>query len=651
MRTGIMTITAKGVGYLKNPLFEEDWEIAPELLNCALHGDEVEADEYPRSAGNTFANSMSSKTQAKVLGVTKRAKTHFVGTIEEDNGKAFLVPDDKRMYVDLLIQKEETMGATHGTKVFVEMKPWTDSKQNPQGVVKKIIGEKGNNDAEMESIVLERGFDTDFPPEVLHEAHLTELNERAILPHEVAKRRDMRGTFTATIDPFDAKDFDDALSIKKINDDLYEIGIHIADVSHYVREGTSLDKEARKRAFSVYLVDRTIPMLPHVLSNDVCSLNPHEDKLTFSAVFEMTVKGEIKNKWFGRTVIHSDKRFSYEEAQDVLNNKGNGEGAEFFEKMNWFNTIAYALRDEKTKNGAIDFETTEIKFKLDETGKPIEVIKKERLDTHRLVEEFMLLANREVAEFIFRGVENNNKGKGSHLGVYRIHDVPDHEKLAELSLFLKALGYDLDTKKDITPKDIQKLLKQVEGDPNEALIKTATIRSMAKAVYSTRNIGHFGLAFTYYTHFTSPIRRYPDLAVHRILQEVLHGKIMTDREAALYTRICLESSEQEVKAAEAERASIKYKQVEYMIPRLGQVFSGKISGVTEWGLYVQEETTMADGMIKLRDLKDDFYSFDQKSYSIIGQQKKKKYTLGDPIKFKIMAADLERKTLDCVLAE
>lgn len=741
-RIGTITLTAKGVGYLKNPEFEQDLEIAPGLLNTALQNDEVEVEtidikknpddvEYAK-----YIHPLAKNPQARVIKIVKRFKTTFVGTLEEDNGHFFVIPDDKKMYTDIMISSDNIGQAKSGYKVFVEanLTDWTDHTKNPTGIIKKVIGEKGNNNAEMESIVLEKGFDVDFPEEVIEEAHNLELTERIIPDAEIKKRRDVRGTFTCTIDPYDAKDFDDALSIKKlpavtvtneetgeaITSDRYEIGVHIADVSHYVRPGTSLDKEGRKRAFSVYLVDRTIPMLPHILSNDVCSLNPNEDKLTFSAMFEMDLAGNVYSRWFGRTVINSNKRFTYENAQEVIvaaraqgieliidtNDTSKAaeikkqneilSGIEFAPDMIAFNTIAKSLQAIKIANGAIDFETTEIKFKLDETGKPIEVIKKDRVDTHKLVEEFMLLANREVAEFIYTdgkmpllsdatevithahdaniGDEEihganadiipyhlpkdhghhlqpvkNPSSKTPHLGVYRIHDMPDKEKIGELSMFLKALGYDLQTKKDTTPKDLQKLLKQVVGDPNETLIKTATIRSMAKAIYSTQNIGHFGLAFTYYTHFTSPIRRYPDLVVHRIMQDIINGKKMDDRDAANFTKVCMDSSAQELKAADAERQSIKYKQIEYLLPRLNETFTGKISGVTEWGIYVTEDNTLADGMIKSRDLKDDFYIFDPKKYALIGEKTKRTFTLGDKVTFKIIAGDLERKTLDCVL--
>jgi ribonuclease R len=630
--TGKMTITGKGVGYVKNPEFKEDIEIQNHFLNTALHGDEVEVSLHAKEEGR--------RQTGEVTKIITRAKMGFVGVIDKENGHAFLIPDDKKMYVDIMIPAGKNMGAVTGQKAFVVIIKWTDPKKSPEGEVRQILGDKGDNDVEMLSIVLEKGFDTDFPDEVVAEAHEIEKNERAIPADEVAKRRDMRDTFTSTIDPVDAKDFDDALSIKELAGGNYEIGVHIADVSHYVREGSALDAEALKRGCSIYLVDRTIPMLPHVLSNDVCSLNPNEDKLTFSAVFEMSPSGEVLNKWFGRTVINSDKRFSYEEAQGIIDT-GTGD---FSKELLTFKSLAEALRKEKVANGAIDFETTEVKFRLDATGKPIEVYKKERLDTHKLVEDFMLLANKEVAKYI---ITEHEKRKEAPLGIYRNHDLPTAERLADLSIFLKALGYDLDVKnKQVTPKDIQNIITEATGDPNEQLIKTATIRSMAKAVYGTANIGHFGLAFKYYTHFTSPIRRYPDLLVHRILQDTLDAKKTDDRKAAFYMKAAKQSSDREVSASEAERASIKYKQVEYMVAHIGKEFDGIITGVTDWGIYVEEAETKCEGMVKLRDLNDDFYTLNQKAYTVTGSTTGKKFTLGDKVRIKVLGADMEKRMID-----
>jgi ribonuclease R len=630
--TGKMTITGKGIGYVKNPEFTEDVEVQNQFLNTALQGDEVEVTLHAQVEGM--------RQTGEVLRILHRAKTGFVGVIEQENGRTFLVPDDKKMYIDILITDDKTMGAKNGQKAFAVITKWDDPKKSPEGEIRQIIGDKGDNNAEMLSIVLEKGFDTDFPDEVVAEAHEIEKNERIIPAEEVAKRNDIRGTFTCTIDPADAKDFDDALSLKELPNGNYEVGVHIADVSHYVREGSALDKEALKRGCSIYLVDRTIPMLPHVLSNDVCSLNPNEDKLTFSAIFEMTPQGQIITRWFGRTVMNSDKRFTYEEAQGIIDAKS----GIFAKELLIFKDLAELLRKEKIANGAIDFETTEVKFRLDEKGKPLEVYKKERLDTHKLVEDFMLLANREVAKFIITEHEKRNEAP---LGIYRNHDLPATDRLADLSIFLKALGYTLDIdKKEVTPKDIQNIITEATGDPNEQLIKTATIRSMAKAVYATHNIGHFGLAFKYYTHFTSPIRRYPDLLVHRILQDTLDGKRTDDRKAAFYMSAAKQSSDREVAASEAERGSIKYKQVEYMVNHIGKEFNGVITGVTDWGIYVEEEDTKCEGMVKLRDLNDDFYTLNPKTYTVTGGSTGKKYTLGNKVRIKVKGADMEKRVID-----
>lgn len=598
-------------------------------MNKALHRDEVEV----RVTGK-----MRGQPTGEVVKIIHRNKEKFAGTLIKEDGKILVRPDDKKMYTNILLENPSGE-IKENTKVFVEIVEWKESL--PVGKLLKVIGEKGENNAEMYSIVYEKGFDTDFPADVLAEA---ESFPREIGKEEIAKRKDMRDAPTCTIDPADAKDFDDALSFRKLSENEFEVGVHIADVSHYVREKSALDKEARGRAFSVYLVDRTIPMLPERLSNDLCSLNPNEDKLAFSAVFVMNSNGDIKKRWFGKTVIHSNKRFSYEEAQEVLN-AGQGET---FDALSTLNSIAKKFRDEKFKKGAIDFEQDEVKFKLDEKGAPIGVYLKKRLDTHKLVEEFMLLANKEVAEYIAK-IEGKTNVLDSAL-LYRIHDEPNKEKIRDLSAFVHALGYTLPHKDgQIKVKDLQALMNQVVGKAEEGLIKTASIRSMAKAIYSTKNVGHFGLAFEYYAHFTSPIRRYPDLLVHRILQKYLAGEKISPRDISFYERCAVTSTEREIAAAEAERDSIKYKQVELMQNLIGSEREGIISGVTEWGMYIEDTLTKSEGMVRLRDMKDDYYELDEKKYRVVGQKKKKIYTLGDKVRFKVTGADIERKSLDYVL--
>lgn len=635
--TGTITTIRKAIGFVKDPLDEEnDIVVESDRLNFALNGDTVEVALLLDKQGEKFG---------EVTKIIERARKTFVGTVEVRDSKVGVIPDDKKMYVDIMLPSAEASKVSAGDKVQVELGAWIDPLRNPEGKVLRVIGKKGNNNAEMESIVLEKGFDTRFPRKVEEEAEEIERTEKIISAEEIAKRRDMRHTLTVTIDPFDAKDFDDAISFKELGNGKYEIGVHIADVSHYVREGTALDDEAVKRGCSIYLVDRTIPMLPEVLSNDVCSLNPHEDKLSFSAVFIMDKEGEVLERWFGRTVMNSNHRFTYESAQETLDTKT----GEYFKELDTLNKIAKILQKQKFSKGAIEFEQEEIKFKLDENGKPIGVYKKPRLDTHKLVEEYMLLANREVAKYIYDAI--HGKGKKDTGSIYRIHDIPDQERMTDLSSFVKALGYSLPLKDGkVTAYAIKSLLKQIEGTPHQALISTAVIRSMQKAIYSTKNIGHFGLAFEYYTHFTSPIRRYPDLLVHRILHKHLNGIPFGDREIVQFQKIAEQSTAREIDAADAERASKKLKQVEYMSDKIGQVFMGTISGVTEWGIYVEELETKSEGMIKIRDLGNDFYQFDKKTYSIVGQKSSQKFTLGDKIKFKVAGADLDRKTLDFMTA-
>ncbi len=645
---GIVKTTGKGMGYVSIPGQDDEIVIQPEFLNTALNNDEVEVQITGRFF-DTKRNNRRHTPQSEeggfkqmagqVVRIVKRAKKSFVGTLIYKEGHWWVKTDDKKMYTDILIPQSQSQ-ENESKKVLAKITQWQPNETHPTGEILSVLGSKGDHETEIQSIILDRGIDTNFPPEVEKEAELIEKKEKPLKPEEIQTRKDFRDTLTFTIDPVDAKDFDDAISFKKLDGSLYEIGVHIADVSHYVRENTALDEESKKRSFSVYLVDRTIPMLPEVLSNDLCSLNPNEDKFAFSAVFVMDANGRVHERWFGRSVINSDKRFSYESAQETLDSKS----GEFFEELDLLNQIAKKLQYENYEKGAIDFETEEVKFKLDENGKPLGVYKKARLDTHKLVEEYMLLANREVAEFIYKF----QKGKSESASIYRIHDLPDKERIEDLAMFIKALGYHLPVHNgSVTSQDINKLLDTIAGKPEESLIKTATIRSMAKAVYSPKNIGHFGLGFKYYTHFTSPIRRYPDLMVHRILQNILDGnKKKVKDELIQFEKISAHATEKEIAAAEAERASIKYKQVEYMSAHVGEDFSGIISGVTDWGMFIEEVNTKCEGLVPLRDLNDDYYIFNRKTYSIEGEKTKKKYRLGDKVRFRVMKADLDAKTLD-----
>ncbi len=670
--TGPITTTAKGMGFIADPQNEDKDILVPiGSLNGALNGDTVEI-ELTGTMPARKAGEPDTKT-ANVLRVLSRAKESFVGTVDTEQGHFFVIPDDKKMYTDIVVLDHEAQKSNlekdQKVQVRIDFTKWTDPKTNPVGTVLKVLGKKGINDVEMESIVLEKGFETGFPASVEQEAEHIGQTEKIPSAEEIAKRRDIRDIMTFTIDPYDAKDFDDAISFKKLPDvdgsPRYEIGVHIADVSHYVREGTELDKEAVKRGCSIYLVDRTIPMLPEILSNGLCSLNPHEDKLSFSAMFIMDDKAVVHERWFGKTIMNSTHRFTYETAQAAID--GNVEnvvryssgtqtadlaepGMQYRNELITLNTIAKILQKEKFAAGAIEFEQEEIKFKLDANGYPIGVYKKERIDTHKLVEEYMLLANREVAKYIYDAIKK--KGNRDTGAIYRIHDVPDKEKIADLATFVKALGYNLKTTKDgmVTARDLNHLLEQVDGTPHEALIRTAAVRSMQKAIYSTKNIGHFGLAFDFYTHFTSPIRRYPDLLVHRVLAKHLHNEPFGDRDIVAFQSIAESSTRREIDAADAERSSKKLKQVEYMSSRVGQIFEGTISGVSEWGVYVEENESRSEGMIKIRDLGSDFYEFNKKTYSITGQKSGKVFTLGDAIRFKVANADLDKKTLDFVPA-
>ncbi len=604
---------------------KEDIEIQTAGLGGALNGDTVEIELsglYPRPKG-------------KVVKVVQRAKEEFVCTIK--GGLA--IAADTRMYRSFKLDDAGTYA--EGEKVLVRLISF-DGNGDPRGMVVEHLGTAGEHRVEMNAIVLEHGFRTDFPADVAAEAATIERNHAHTIKEEAPRRADYRGTTTFTIDPLTAKDFDDALSIEKLPNGEYEIGIHIADATYFCREGTALGKEAERRGTSVYLVDATIPMLPHELSGNVCSLKENEDRLAFSAVFRMNDKAHVLERRFEKSIIRSDKRFTYEEAQEVLNT---GKGL-FIEELGILRQLARVLKKQREAEGAIDFGDNEVKFDLDEKGKVLSITRKERIETNSLIEEFMLLANREVAMHISKLAEKVPEKNYTFL--YRIHDDPKPERIEELATFVRALGYEFGNKqkKKYTARDIAKLLHEIEGKPEEHLIRTATLRSMAKAIYTTKNIGHFGLSFKHYTHFTSPIRRYPDMLVHRILESHLNGKPITRKEFQNLERLCIEASQKEGKAVEAERESIRYKQVEYMQEKVGQEFDAVISGVTEWGLYVEEKISAADGLVRVRSLGSDFFSHSPKEYALVGQRTKKKYALGDRVRVKLVAADLAARQLD-----
>ena len=597
----------------------------------AMNGDRVRV--------QLLAKRKRAETEGTVVEIIEHKQTRFVGVLEVQKHFAFLVMDSKFLSNDIFIPKEDLMGAKHGDKVVVEIVEWPAKANNPVGKVINVLGKPGDNDTEMHAILAQYDLPYSYPENV---SKMADLISETIDEKEIAKREDFRDVFTFTIDPKDAKDFDDAFSFKELSPNLWEVGVHIADVTHYVKPGDLIDEEAENRATSIYLVDRTIPMLPERLSNFICSLRPKEEKLCFSVIFNMNEKAEIKNFRIARTVIKSDSRLAYEDAQTIIET---GKG-DFSKEILILNSLAQQLRDKRFANGAINFERYEVKFNLDEKGKPLGVYFVEGKEANHLIEEFMLLANKTVAEVIGKVP----KGKKAKSFVYRVHDVPDPEKLDNFNQFILRFGHKMKTsgtKTDVA-KSLNSILDKVQGKPEENLIETIAIRTMSKAVYSTSNVGHYGLAFDHYTHFTSPIRRYPDMLVHRLLERYLEGGKSVDQSSL--EAECKHSSDMEQIAANAERDSIKYKQVEFMSDKLGKVYDGVISGVTEWGLYVEINENKCEGMIPIRELDDDFYEFDEKNYRLVGRRKNREYRLGQPVTIQVARANLERRQLDFVFA-
>jgi len=623
---GIVDMAVGGFAFVISEQTKEDIYINPKNLGRALDGDKVKVSLHKSGRRRR-------RQEGKIIELIERAQTVFLGIVHISKNFAFVVPDKKNMPVDIGISLDKLNGAKQGDKVVAEIIDWTPDLPNPLGEITNLLGKPGDNDVEMKSILLEHGFKLAFPKKVLKQ---TEQISESISQEEIKKRKDFRQVPTFTIDPEDAKDFDDALSIRQLSNGNWEVGIHIADVSHYVQPQSPLDKEAYKRSTSVYLVDRVLSMLPEKLSNGVCSLRPNEEKLCFAAVFELNQEAIVLNQWFGKTIILSDKRFTYEQAQQVIETKK----GDFADELKILNQLAYKLREEKFKNGAIAFETTEVKFKVKENGVPIEIYIKERKDAHLLIEDFMLLANKKVAEFV-----SKNKSFGQNVPfVYRVHDSPDIDKLTDFALFATQFGYQLNIS---TPKHIARslnqLMKDVVGKPEQNVLEQLAIRSMAKALYTTQNIGHYGLGFKHYTHFTSPIRRYPDIMVHRILAQSLANH--PDTIVGLEEK-CRHTSEMEKRAMEAERDSIKYKQVEFMQSRVGEVFDAIISGVVERGLFVEIIENKCEGFVPADTLQDDDYQFKQKDHSFVGMWKDKKLQLGGQIKIKVIKADLLKRRLD-----
>lgn len=641
---GIIDITQSGQAYVKSDDFPEEICISPSNTNGAMHTDKVKIKLFDKKRRD-------GRVEGEVVDIVRRGKTEFAGTIHIESRHAFVVPDNKK-FRDFLIPKDKTGAAKDGQKVVVKMTGWEDYSDLPNGEVIKVLGEVGNNDTEINAIMVEYGLPYEFPKEV---EKIAELLPIKITEEEISRRKDFRKIITFTIDPFDAKDFDDALSIRKLENGRWEVGIHIADVSHYVKPNSILDKEAFVRATSVYLVDRVVPMLPEILSNNVCSLRPNEEKLTFSAVFEIDEEAQIKKEWFGRTIINSDRRFTYEEVQDILE----GKDGDFKEEIYLLNGLAKKLRAKRMADGSITFEREEVKFNLDEKGNPTGVYFKVMKDSNQLIEDFMLLANRRVAEYVAlarkAGETEKKKSDLRRPFLYRVHASPSPQKIQEFSTFVATFGYRMNSgnNKSISTS-LNQLLKEVQGKPEANMIETLAIRTMAKAIYTTENIGHYGLGFHYYTHFTSPIRRYPDVMAHRLLQFYIDAdefkKIGKPADQNEIEQECKHCSEREKAASEAERASIKYKQVQFLQDKVGKIFEGIVSGVTEFGFFVELLGNKCEGMVHVRNLRDDRYVFEAERYCMRGMRTGKIISLGDSVSVLIKSADLIKKQIDFELA-
>ena len=620
--TGTVDMTRMGYGFVISEDIEEDVFVSAENLRTALHGDKVKVRLYAKRKG--------ARPEGEVMEIIERWRTSFVGSVEIMPNFAFLIPDSKNMPFDLFIPLTRLNGAKQGQKAVARVIDWNPKSKNPVAEIINVLGDPGLHETQIHAILAEFELPYHFTEEVERDA---EMIPGVITEADINARRDFRDVSTFTIDPADARDFDDALSLRALDNGNWEVGVHIADVTHYVKPGSLTEEEAKQRATSVYLVDRVVPMIPERLSNNICSLNPGEDKLTYSAVFELNEKAEILNEWFGRTIINSNRRFSYSEAQEVIDR----DEGDMKDQISVLHKLAQQLRTKRFAVGAFSFERVEVKFDLNEEGKPVGIRFRDMGTANQLIEEFMLLANKRVAEFV------GKKIKGRTF-VYRIHDKPDPEKISNFSHFITKFGYKLPVDENNLPRAMNRLLKEVSGKNEQNIIETIALRAMAKAVYSTNNIGHYGLAFKHYTHFTSPIRRYPDMMVHRLLTAYLNREIPGSQDK--YEKLCEHSSKMERLAAEAERASVKYKQVEYMSERTGQIFEGVISGVTEWGIYVEIIENQCEGMVSVRDLADDYYEYDEDNYCLRGRTTGKVYILGDRVKVEVVKADLQKKQLD-----